>query len=420
LRTQYALAARATDVEPPTILGVAELAAFVFVGRDLDPLWAELMAKATATPPDPGAMLDLSTILQLVGRRDDGLALQADALGLTRFYRRVHGDGTGPRILALMTGGDLMANTPIDFLLKGSNAVLDLLFVDFAALIPANLPPHDVVFLAIGESPRSGRLLTALDDVLAHSPRPVINGRGDRIQGLVRDRAATLLAGAPGVVAPATVCAGRAELDRIASGRGALGDLLAGEAFPIIARPIGSHAGAGLERLEGPAALAAYLAACDDDAFFISPFIDYSSDFGLFRKYRIALVDGRPFICHMAVSEGWMVHYLNAGMAEDARKRAEEAKAMADFDSGFARRHAGGLAEIVRRVGLDYFAIDCAETRDGRLLVFEADTAMIVHDMDPPDLYPYKPAAMAKLFAAFQDLVARRAYQPSSYSMQGI
>ena len=94
----------------------------------------------------------------------------------------------------------------------------------------------------------------------------------------------------------------------------------------------------------------------------------------------------------MAVSDHWMVHYLNAGMAEDAAKRAEEAAMMASFETGFAARHADAFAALHAAFGLDYFAIDCAEDREGRLLLFEADTAMIVHDMDPPDLYPYKRA----------------------------
>jgi uncharacterized Rmd1/YagE family protein len=62
-----------------------------------------------------------------------------------------------------------------------------------------------------------------------------------------------------------------------------------------------------------------------------------------------------------------------------------------------------------QRIGLDYFAIDAAETPDGRLLLFEADVAMIVHAMDEPDLFPYKGPQMKKLFAAFQALLARRA-----------
>ena len=47
----------------------------------------------------------------------------------------------------------------------------------------------------------------------------------------------------------------------------------------------------------------------------------------------------------MAVGDDWMVHYLNAGMATDPVKRAEEAAVMAGFDEGFAARHADALAE---------------------------------------------------------------------------
>ena len=82
---------------------------------------------------------------------------------------------------------------------------------------------------------------------------------------------------------------------------------------------------------------------------------------------------------------------------------------MENFDSGFAARHAGALHELADRAGLDYFGIDCAETKDGQLLVFEAETAMIVHDMDPADLYPYKRMQMRKLFDAFCALIRERA-----------
>ncbi|MBF0562614.1 MAG: hypothetical protein HQL37_11455 [Alphaproteobacteria bacterium] len=125
----------------------------------------------------------------------------------------------------------------------------------------------------------------------------------------------------------------------------------------------------------------------------------------MFRKYRIALIGGRPFVCHVAVGEHWMLHYLNAGMLDSAEKRAEEARVFATFDDDFARRHAVALRALVERVGLDYFVIDCAETRDGELLLFEADTAMIIHDMDPPDLFPYKSPQMKKVFAAFQAML---------------
>ena len=81
---------------------------------------------------------------------------------------------------------------------------------------------------------------------------------------------------------------------------------------------------------------------------------------------------------------------------------------MRTFDLGFARRHATSLLGIAERVGLDYFIVDCAETRDGSLLVFEADNTAIVHDMDPPDVFPYKLPQMRRIFEAFAAMLERR------------
>lgn len=148
------------------------------------------------------------------------------------------------------------------------------------------------------------------------------------------------------------------------------------------------------------------------DSFYLAPFIDYSGPDGMFRKYRIVLIEGLPYICHLAISSHWMVHYLNAGMDDSADKRAEEARAMAAFDTGFALRHAAALADIDRRIGLPYLGIDCAETQDGKLLIFEVDNAMVVHAMDDPARYPYKRPTMDKVFAAFAAMLHRAAGKP--------
>ncbi|MFI4976045.1 MAG: RimK family alpha-L-glutamate ligase [Caulobacterales bacterium] len=382
----------------PRSLGVAALAGMVFAGQDLEPLWADLMARATASPADIGAMLDLSTILQLVGRREEGLALQADALAHSRLFRTIHGTGAGPSILTMVTPGDMMANTPVDFLLKGSDAVVvHSLFLEAGRPSGAALPEHDLAILAVGESDANAQLLRALATPLSGWPRPVLNGHAERVLALGRDRLPGVLEGAPGLMTPATR---RVNRHAVAE----LSDL----DFPVLARPVDSHAGNRLEKLDSPADLARYLAAEPADHVYLTAFVDYRGADGLFRKVRVAMIDGRPFISHMAISEHWMVHYLNAGMAEKRAKRDEEAAMMASFDTSFAVRHADAFAALHERIGLDYFALDCGQTQDGRLLIFEADTAMIVHDMDPPDLYPYKGPAMRKLFAAFQAMVVRR------------
>ena len=139
----------------------------------------------------------------------------------------------------------------------------------------------------------------------------------------------------------------------------------------------------------------------EGELFFISRFVDYASDDGLFRKYRVVFVDGRPYACHMAIADRWDIWYLNAGMSESAAKRLEEETFMRTFDIGFGRRHQSALAAMADRIGLDYFTVDCAETKTGRLLIFEADNTAVVHNMDSPELFPYKPPQMRKMFDAF-------------------
>src|SRR5262249_25681741 len=143
--------------------------------------------------------------------------------------------------------------------------------------------------------------------------------------------------------------------------------------------------------------------------FFISRFVDYASADGLFRKYRIVFVDGRAYACHMAIAERWDIWYLNAGMMESAAKRLEQETFMCTFYIGFVRRHPSALTVMGDRIGLDYFMVDCAETRDGSLLIFEADNTAVVHNMDSPDLFPYKPPQMRKVFDAFVAMLERHA-----------
>ena len=187
-----------------------------------------------------------------------------------------------------------------------------------------------------------------------------------------------------------------------------LAEQLSGIDYPIIIRPIDSHAGNGLSKIESVSDLTGYLVQSPEDHFFVAPFIDYSNDDGLFRKYRIILIGGKPYVCHMAISARWMVHYLNADMLENADHRAEEAQCMANFDQTFALQHATAFNAIYQQLGLDYVGIDCAQTPDGKLLIFEVDSNMIVHNMDSAEIFPYKKIQMPKLFNAFGQMLAQR------------
>jgi len=383
------------------ILGMHRLLPFAFDGIDVTPVWNQLMERFSSNNGDAAALLDLSTILQSQGRTSDALAVMNQALQIRRSFSVIHGDGTGLRVLAFVTPGDFMANTPLDFLFEGSDSVLWLHYVDADTTALADLPAHDIAFMAIGESSENGPVLERMEALLANWPGPIFNNKPQLIRSLTRDGVNALLAGEPALLSPRTGRVHRVQLEAVANGLLKLEAACEGFSLPVIIRPIGTHAGHGLSKIDTNAELLDYLTASTADSFYIAPFIDYRGADGLFNKQRIVLVKGRPFPSHMAISSHWMVHYMNAGMAESAEKRAVEAQWMADFDADFAVRHRAGFEALYRFIGLDYFGIDCAELPDGRLLVFELDVAMIVHALDSADLYPYKKPAMHKLFDGF-------------------
>jgi glutathione synthase/RimK-type ligase-like ATP-grasp enzyme len=395
------------DLSP--LIGLAPLMRQAFSGVDLKPLGSQLISRSAENPNDAHTLMDLSTILQLTGNRDIALATQMQALELQQIYR-VPAKTPEPkiRLLALMAPGDLMANTPLEFLLEDSDVTLDMLYIVPGVPPLAELPDHDVMFVAIGESDENRALLTELASIANDWPRPVLNNPG-KIANLSRNTACTLLHDAPGVAMPIAARIDRQTLEKIADGTLPITTVISEAQFPIILRPVGSHAGTGLDKIDNPEAIAAYLQTMPADEFYMARFVDYRSKDGQFRKYRIILIEGKPYICHMGISSNWMIHYLNAGMTESAEKRAEEERFMTSFDTDFATRHATAFKQIHERLGLDYVGIDCAETTDGKLLIFEADSDMIVHAMDPVDMFPYKVPQMRKLFGAFRAMLGNTA-----------
>jgi hypothetical protein len=390
-------------------IGMAKLAKMAFDGKDLRPLWRELIAKLYAGTVEAGEGLDLSLIAQLLGDKPAGLSIQQEVLKSHRLYRSPCASGS-PRLraLALAAPTDMGSNTPIEFLLEESAIELMVLYVIPGVDLPAPLPDHDVAIVIASDSEDCRDALRKIDAAAPRWPRPLLNPPA-LVGSLDRDKLHRLLDGIEGLAIPATLVVTRERLVEVTRSAGVLADIAADLAFPVIVRPRGSHAGNGLARIDDAAALLRYLDDHADGLFFISRFVDYASADGLFRKYRVVFVDGRAYACHMAIAERWDIWYLNAGMMESAAKRLEEETFMRTFDIGFGRRHLSALSTMADRIGLDYFTVDCAETQDGSLLIFEADNTAVVHNMDSPDLFPYKPPQMRKVFDAFAAMLERRA-----------
>ena len=378
-------------------------------GINLRPLWQTLIAKVIDGTIMAGEGLDLSLIAQLLGDKPAGLAIQREVLRSHQLFRSPCAV-TKPRlrVLALAAATDMGSNTPIEFLLDDSGVELTTLYVTPEIELRASLPDHDIAIVIASDSEDCRDALRKIDRAASQWPRPLLNPPR-LVSNLDRDKLHRVLDGIAGVEIPATRAITREQLSQPPPPADAFHDIAADLAFPLIVRSRGSHAGAGLAKLDDHDAIKCYLDARPEPEFFVARFIDYSSDDDLFRKYRIVFIDGWPYACHMAIADRWDIWYLNAGMSVDTTKRIEEEIFMQTFDIGFARRHAVALTGIADRIGLDYFTVDCAETKSGSLLIFEADNTAIVHDMDPPDIFPYKAPQMRKVFNAFAVMLDRRA-----------
>jgi hypothetical protein len=347
--------------------------------------------------PDLGQLcMQMFYVLLAMGQREFALDMQARALKLRQLYRLAGPEQPAIRLLALMAPGDMLDNTPLEFLIEHSDIRLDLLYLLPDQALPTEIPEHDVVMVAIGESDKNRPLLAQAQALLADWPRPVLNP-AQAVMNCARDTAYQLLHDIPDLVMPMTQRLAREEVRN--------------PHFPLTIRPVDTQAGTGLEKIGTLAELDAYFGRYSGTDYFVADYVDYRDADGLFRKLRIALIDGKPFICHVAISGHWMVHYLSAGMEHSAHKRTEEAALMENFEQDFGLRHGAALRTIAQRLDLDYVVLDCAQTRDGHLLLFEVDSRAWVHSTDDVELFPYKPAVMQKAYDAFRALLWQRMAQ---------
>lgn len=214
-----------------------------------------------------------------------------------------------------------MATTPIEFMIRTSDISADELYIAPNLPYPV-LVDYDLVFIAISEAEANNPALKMAHTLLKQWRLPYANNP-DEIPFLARDRACELMDTVPGIDMPQNIILDREQFKDMANLQQQLSEYLVEAQFPIIARPFDSHAGQGLSKLSSYQDIDRYLHSHKDKKFFIAPFSDYRSPDGLFRKYRIVFISRKPFLCHMAISENWLVHYLNAGMTFDEEKRFE-------------------------------------------------------------------------------------------------
>lgn len=356
---------------------------------------------------DPGhihAHRGISNLLAELGdeaaarrHRDRGFTGHA----VTPLPYRGHGSPIRVLLLVAAVGG----NIPTGTLLDDRVFQTTVLVADYAEP-DAPLPPHDVVFNSIGDADLCREGLQAALAIVARSPRPVINHPRAVLRS-GRAANAERLRGLQDVVVPRMVSLRR---ETLAGAQGAAAVAGLGFAFPLLLRSPGFHTGRHFVRVETASALAAAAAALPGDELWVIEQLDTRDDAGMFRKYRVMIVDRQLYPLHLALSRDWKVHYFTADMADRPDHRALDAAFLQDIAS-IGDKAIMALQRLRDVLDLDYGGVDFALSPAGEILFFEANATMIVQPplLDPKWSYR-RPAVEAVLGAAAGMLRGRAAY----------
>jgi glutathione synthase/RimK-type ligase-like ATP-grasp enzyme len=267
------------------------------------------------------------------------------------------------------------------------------------------LPPHVLIFNAIGDADLCGPALEAAMRLVAQSKVPVINDpRAVTKTGRI-DNAARL-ATLPGVVTPKTSLVARSVL----AGREGVAWLdTCGFAFPLLLRSPGYHTGRNFVLVEKPTDLAEAATALPGDDLLVIEYLDARGRDGNARKYRVMMIGGKIFPLHLAISGNWKVHYFTSDMAEKPDHRNEEMAFLRDMPAVLGKRAMTALHAIRDTLGLDYAGVDFALNSNGDLLLFEANATMVIADPGPDPRWAYRRDAISAVIDAVGAMIRSKA-----------
>ena len=335
----------------------------------------------------PEYALALSEVLFSLNQHTAADYYRDRALRKQRLYPARPSTDPTLKVLALMAPGPWSANAPLDFALDRQRVQLSRLYLT-ESVPPETLQPYDTVINAIGEAEAAQGAIAIARSLSAQTPKTIVNDPAHSWK-TERTKLSAALANVAGCRVPQTR---RVKRDALTLER----------SFPMVVRPVDSHGGRGAAKIESRTALAQYLKERPEQRFDVSPFVEYRSADGYYRKYRIAIVAGAPYAYHLAISAEWLVHYIGSETPSTPWMQQEEERFLSDPASVFAN-WSSVFPSIAQALGLDYFAIDCGLLSTGEVLIFEADIASLIHCREPAGSYKYR--YVPQIFTALQGLL---------------
>jgi tetratricopeptide (TPR) repeat protein len=357
----------------------------------------------------PGHAVASQTLSSLLERRGEHAQAAAVLDAAYRSQSLFREPGRQARMTVLVLATTSSGNVPYRFLMPPRLYGRLVWYMEHARLDEIDRAgPYDVVFNAIGDPDLAAPSAPAVRQFLSACSKRVLN-RPDAVERTRRDRLPALLGALEGVAAPRAV-----RVDHAACAALKAAAQAGGLTGAVLARPVGSHGGAGLVRVDSQDGLGALGDAFAGQAVYLTQFHAYRSPDGGWRKGRVIFVDRRAYPYHWAVADDWLVHYETSGTADDAARRAEERRFLQDPASVIGQAAWRAVGEIGRALDLDYAGLDFGVLQDGRVLVFEANATMLVHPEPEDGDTAYKNPAVAAIVEAFQAMLQRARHESAA------
>ncbi len=376
------------EIEKP--IALFRKAQALYRARDFEGAAAEYRRCIGLVPDFATAHMRYAELLMHLGNADAALA------EMRAGFRPISGQvapfrGSGEPIRVLQLGSSSVQGQ------TGTDQILDpLLFETTTILVQywdpeLALPAHDITFNLIADPDIDAPALAMATELLDGDRAPVLNA--PRLMAHTSRVAHPLrIQTIPNTIAPSVRLLPRTEIDAAS--------------LPFLLRSPGYHNGAHFERITTEAELVSALAALPGYELLQIEYVDSAADDGRIRKYRAMIVDGTPYPAHLAIARHWNIHYFSAEMGP--AERAEEIDYLSDLRAHLGDSITEALIAVGRSTELDYVGIDFAVSREGKLVVFEANAAMTVFLPSESAATPERRAAALQIFSAAQRMIAQR------------
>ena len=373
------------------------------VGGMDDQARAFLERSIAVNPDEVNAYSTLGNVLLRTGQTERSLAMFRRARELRPLITwRARKEQADFSVLLLYAPGS--GCTPVNYLVR--RATYDCHFYCVLPDAPRHLDllraKADVVVNTIADADYGKEILPFARELVERLDRPTLN-HPSLVMASDRESVARRLGGIAGCRVPRTRrIAGPALAEAARNGD------LGGFELPLLVRLAGNHGGDDFEKLSDSAGIIDLVSRNPESDYYLIQYLDYRSADGYFRKYRLMCIDGELFPYHLAIHDDWKVHHFRTDMANQAWMRQEEEAFLKAPQLVFAESQLAALRAVAGATGLDYCGIDCALDRNGEIVVFESNAAMLVHD-EKDETFAYKNPYIARIKDAFAAKLVRLA-----------